>query len=82
MFFAAKNNAIIGYAIDLVAFESKKKRNEFVKRTDFSSVTVKEAEKHGAYKDARNYPESIFNESRKMRGVVLFTYAGEFSRIA
>lgn len=81
MFFAAMNNAVCGYDFRLVAFESKKRRDMMTAATSFHAVNAKEAKNHAAYETCRDYPESIFDENKKMKGIVAFTYKGDFHSI-
>lgn len=84
MFFAATGNiAIVGYKANMVAFESKKRRNEFVKRnSDYHSISVKEASNYDQYETCRMYPEAVFGLNKRMEGVVLFDMNGNYSSIA
>lgn len=84
MFFAATGNmAAVGFKANLVAFESKKRRNEFVKNNaEYHEANVSEAKNYDQYETCRSYPESIFDLNKKTVGVALFYTNGEFSRIA
>lgn len=81
-YFAASNYARCGYDFRVVAFDSLKKRNEFVRATSFDKITVREASKFDAYDKCCQYLESIFNDRGEMKAFALFTNNGEFHSIA
>lgn len=63
MFFAATGNmAVVGYRAYMVAFDSEKRRNMFVKNEPmYKAITAKEAKKYDQEKICRRFPESIFD---------------------
>lgn len=84
MFFAATGNiAVVGYKANLVAFESKVRRNEFLKNNgDYHAAKVTEAKNYEQYEDCREYPQTIFDLDRKLVGVAMFYMNGEFAYIS
>lgn len=74
MVYAYRNRALVGYDIELIAFETKKKRDAVCKATDFGAISAKEASKadEKILKAARKYPDSVFAEGGRVRSVALF----------
>lgn len=81
MFYAIANKAIVGSNWYAIAFESKKKRDDFCRHTEFVPCNAKNARKLPQIRMIRTYTETIFNENNMMQGVAIFTVTGEFLHI-
>lgn len=81
-YFAAMNNARCGYDFRVVAFDSLKKRNLFVKSTSFEKISAAEAHKFDAYEACCRYLETVFNDRGRITGFALFTNNGDFHSLA
>ena len=82
MFYAAMNNCVIGHDFHMVAFESKKERNEFQRyHSAYRTISPRDAAKLPQFEKCKLYPHTVFNESRRMTGFVFFKNNGEFHSI-
>lgn len=83
MYFAATDNlALVGYDYRIVGFDSRKKRDVFVKNEkEYSAVSAAEIDRkfpEKAVKMARMFTAAVFDLDGRMRGDVCFTNGGEY----
>lgn len=82
MFYAAKNPRVIGSNWHLVAFNSRKERNEFLSwNLDYQPVPAREAATLPQFKYATRYPHTICDELGEYMGFVFFKTNGEFHSV-
>lgn len=85
MFYAARNNAVIGYDYQVVAFEKKAQRDELCAASNFYAITASELNRYfncKGLKSAKRYPNAVFNENGHIQGVCMFNVDGTYSHMA
>lgn len=83
MFYSAMNPCVISHNFRLVAFDTKKERNEFQRSNpEYKTISPKDAARLPQHKYATRYPHTICDETGDYMGFVFFTNDGKFHSIA